>query len=62
MFVKAEVIRPEGELAQGMKALTEISDRNRMAFEQHELEFQKYQDWPGVKPKPVDPAKVLEAQ
>lgn len=62
VFVKAEVIRPEGELAQGMKALTEISDRNRMAFEQHELEFQKYQDWPGVKPKPVDPAKVLEAQ
>ncbi|MEN6334994.1 MAG: secretin N-terminal domain-containing protein [Phycisphaerales bacterium] len=62
VFVKAEVIRPEGELAQGMKDLTEISDRNRMAFEKHEMEFQKYQDWPGVKPKPVDPAKVLDAQ
>jgi len=62
VFVKAEVIRPEGEFTQGMKDLTEISDRNRMAFEKHEMEFQKYQDWPGIKPKPVDPAKVLDAQ
>jgi type II secretory pathway component GspD/PulD (secretin) len=62
VFVKAEVIRPEGEFAHGMKGLTELSDKNRMAFEEHELEFQKYQDWPGVKPKPVDPAKVLDTQ
>jgi len=62
VFVKAEVIRPEGAFAHGMKNLTEISDRNRMAFESHEMEFQKYQDWPGVKPRPVDPAKVLDTQ
>ena len=62
VFVKAEIIRPEGELAHGMKDLTQISDRNRMAFEKHEMEFQKYQDWPGIEPKPVDPPKVLEAQ
>jgi len=61
VFVKAEIIRPEGEFAHGMKGLTEISDKNRMAFERHEMEFQKYQDWPGIEPKPVDPAKVLEA-
>lgn len=60
VFVKAEVIRPEGAFAHGMKDLKELSDRNRMAFERHELEFQKYQDWPGVKPRPVDPAKVLD--
>lgn len=60
VFVKAEVIRPEGAFAHGMKDLKELSDRNRMAFEKHELEFQKYQDWPGVKPRPVDPAKVLD--
>jgi general secretion pathway protein D len=60
VFVKAEIIRPEGEFAHGMKDLTEISDRNRMAFEKHEMEFQKHQDWPGIKPSPVDPPKVLE--
>ncbi|MEN6427118.1 MAG: secretin N-terminal domain-containing protein [Phycisphaerales bacterium] len=62
VFVKAEVIRPEEGIAQGMKDLVEISDRNRMAFEKHESEFQGYQDWPGIKPKPVDPPKVLDAQ
>jgi len=60
VFVKAEIIRPEGELGHGMKALTEISDKNRMAFEKHEMEFQKHQDWPGIKPNAVDPPKVLE--
>jgi hypothetical protein len=62
VFVKAEVIRPDVAVGQGMKDLTEISDRNRMAFEKHENEFQQYQDWPGIKSKPVDPPKVLDAQ
>ncbi len=62
VFVKAEVIRPEMAAGQGMKDLTEISDKHRMAFERSEHEFQAYQDWPGIKSKPVEPAKVLEVQ
>jgi hypothetical protein len=46
---------------QGMADLKEISQRNRLAFEEHEQKFQNYQDWPGLKPKPVEPIRVLEA-
>lgn len=62
VFVKAEVIRPEDGVAHGMKDLEKLSERNRLAFEQHEMQFQNYQSWPGVKAKPVGPEKVLEAQ
>ncbi len=62
VFVKAEIIRPTEGLAQAMKELEDISERNRMAFERNELEFQSHQDWPGIKPTPVPPAKVLEAE
>jgi general secretion pathway protein D len=61
IFVKAEVIRPE-DTAYAKSDLERISERNRQAFEQHEDQFQKYQDWPGIKPKPIDPLKVLEAE
>ena len=61
VFVKAEIIRPE-ETAYAKGGLERISEVNKKAFEQHEEEFQKYQDWPGIKPRPVDPLKVLEAQ
>ena len=61
VFVKAEVIRPE-DTTYAMGELVRISDRNRAAFEKHEREFQEYQDWPGIKPKPIDPLKVLEAE
>ena len=61
VFVKAEIIRPaETGLAQA--DLQRISQRNRTAFEQHELEFQKYHDWPGAKPQPMEPLRVLDAQ
>jgi len=62
VFVKAEVIRPEEGLAHGLEDLEKLSERNRLAFEKHEKEFQDYQSWPGVKAKPVHPEKVLEAQ
>jgi len=42
--------------------LRRISDRNREAFEKHEIEFQEYHDWPGIKPKAMKPFKVLDAQ
>jgi len=62
VFVKAEIIRPSETLAQDLPELGKISDRNRMAFEKFEQEFQSYQNFPGIKPKPVAPVKVLEAQ
>ncbi len=61
VFVKAEIIRPATTASEGLDDLKKISDVNRTAFEKHELEFQNYQDWPGVKPKPVSPPKVLDA-
>jgi len=62
VFVKAEVIRPAAHGLTGMEDLTAISERNRLAFEQHEQEFQNYEIIPGVKPRNVEPMKVLDAQ
>jgi len=61
VFVKAEIIRPASAMADGMEDLQKISEVNRTAFEKYELEFQNYQDWPGVKSRPVNPSKVLDA-
>jgi type II secretory pathway component GspD/PulD (secretin) len=60
VFVKAEIIRPAEPAGKGMDQLTALSERDRSAFERSEQQFQAYEDWPGVKPKPVEPAKVLE--
>ena len=62
MFVKAEIIRPDDSSAHGMKGLEKISQSHREAFEKRELEYQTYQDWPGIKSKRVEPSKVLDAQ
>jgi type II secretory pathway component GspD/PulD (secretin) len=62
IFVKTEIIRPPGTQTQGVDDLESVSQRNREAFEKHEQEFQKYQNWPGIKSKPVDPPKVLDVQ
>jgi type II secretory pathway component GspD/PulD (secretin) len=60
VFVKAEIIRPDDkEFVSG--DLQRISDRSREAFEEHEIEFQDYRNWPGVKPRKMTPLKVLEA-
>jgi general secretion pathway protein D len=61
VFVKAEIIRPSTSVAHGMEGLEAISERNRMAFEGHEDEFQGYQNVPGLKARPMMPMKVLEA-
>ncbi|MBN1804910.1 MAG: hypothetical protein JW837_06640 [Sedimentisphaerales bacterium] len=60
VFVKAEIIRPDKEGFAGGE-LQRLSDRNRDAFEEHEIEFQNYKNWPGVKSKKMTPYKVLEA-
>jgi general secretion pathway protein D len=61
VFVKGEILRPDATLA-GLPDLEQISDRNKVAFEEFENKFQSYQEWPGIKPKPVEPLKVLDAQ
>jgi hypothetical protein len=61
VFVKAEIIRPDEE-DYVQSDLKRISDRNRKAFEEYEIEFQEYHDWPGIKPKAMRPFKVLDAQ
>jgi general secretion pathway protein D len=62
IFVKTEIIRPTGFLAEGAQDLNALSEKNRQAFEKHELQFQNYESWPGIKPKPVAPPKVLDAR
>ena len=61
VFVKAEVIRPS-EVLEGTSDLDRISEQHRRAFEEHEAEFQMYESWPGIKARPVDPKKVLDAR
>ena len=60
VFVRAEIIRPEETLLGLQQNLKRISDRNREAFEAHEREFQDYETWPGIQPKPTAPEKVLD--
>jgi type II secretory pathway component GspD/PulD (secretin) len=61
VFVKGEILRPSETLA-GLPDLNRISLRDRESFEKFEREFQEYEDWPGIKPKPMDPLKVLDAR
>ncbi len=61
VFVKANILRPEATL-EGLSEIEKISERNRAAFEKNEEMFQKYDDVPGIKPTPVDPEKVLDAE
>jgi len=62
IFVKAEIIRPAETLAQGLPDLEKISERNRLAFEKFEQEFQNYQSLPGMKDKPIAPVRVLDTE
>ncbi|MHC4530197.1 MAG: secretin N-terminal domain-containing protein [Planctomycetota bacterium] len=60
IFVKANILRPDE--TEGLPDLERISERNRLAFERHEQKFQEYEQWPGIKPEPMDPLRVLEAE
>ena len=62
IFVRAEIICPEDTLAAIQDKFKRISGQNRAAFEQYEKEFQDYQDWPAVPPKPMAPERVLDTQ
>jgi type II secretory pathway component GspD/PulD (secretin) len=57
VFVKANILRPEEK---GVESdIVRISDRNRKEFEKHEKQMQDYEDWPGIKPTPMDPKKIF---
>jgi type II secretory pathway component GspD/PulD (secretin) len=60
VFVKANILRPEN--TGGLADLQKMSDRNRGAVERFEQKFEEHQDWPGVKPEPVEPLHVLESE
>jgi general secretion pathway protein D len=59
VFVKAHIIRPEDRLT-GSSDIEVVSAKNRATFEKYEKQMQEYEDWPGIKPQPMDPLKVLE--
>jgi type II secretory pathway component GspD/PulD (secretin) len=59
VFVKAHIIRPEEKLT-GRSDIEVVSAKNRATFEKYEKQMQEYEDWPGIKPQPMDPLKVLE--
>ncbi len=59
VFVKAHVLRP-GEESKKQSDVEIVSRKNRDRFEKYEEEMQRYSDWPGIKPKPMDPARILE--
>ena len=61
VFVKANILRPEAT-AEGLTEIEKISEKSRAAFEKSEEQFQKHDEIPGIKPTPVDPEKVLDAE
>jgi type II secretory pathway component GspD/PulD (secretin) len=61
VFVKANILRPD-EMQDGLPELERISDRSRVAFEKFEKKFHEHEDWPGLKPSPMDPLHVLEEE
>jgi len=58
IFVKAYILRPGGEFA--LDDLRKVSQKNRRNFEELEDEMSRYETWPGTKPTPLDPLRVLE--
>ncbi len=60
VFVKAHIIRPGDELT-GTSDIEMISRKKRDKFEEDETNFQKLEGiLPGVRPKPLQPEKILE--
>ena len=57
VFVKANILRPGTDLAS--EDLKNISSEYQIGFEGIESEMQGYEDWPGIKPKPMTPDRVL---
>ena len=58
IFVKANILRPEGD--SGVGQLLDISRKNRETFEKYEEDFQKHESFPGMKATVVEPERVLD--
>jgi type II secretory pathway component GspD/PulD (secretin) len=58
VFLKANIVRPSQEA--GLGDLQKISDEHQKAFEEYEGQFQKHENIPGIKPKPMQPESVLK--
>jgi len=61
IFVKANILRPD-ETSVALGQLQQISAMSKEEFEQEERKFQDKKVWPGIKPEPMTPVKVLEAE
>ncbi len=59
VFVKANILRP-GDQAGGLEDMRRVSGSNRQAFEEFEQNFQEMEDWPGIRPKTMEPRQILE--
>ena len=59
IFVKAHILRPS-EIVDENTDIVRVSRKNKQEFEQLERDFQEKEDWPGLKPKPIDPVHILE--
>ncbi len=58
IFVKANISRPEA--VTGLRQLKNISRKNQVEFERLEDKFQKHEDFPGIKPEPIEPKHILD--
>ena len=58
VFPKANMLRPSEEI--GLVDLQTVSQEQREAFEESEAEFQKHEDIPGIRPRPMPPERVLD--
>jgi general secretion pathway protein D len=59
IFVKAHILRPSQDIDESTD-IVRVSKQNQDEFEELEKKFQDAQDWPGLKPEPMDPVQVLE--
>ncbi|ARN57826.1 secretin N-terminal domain-containing protein [Sedimentisphaera salicampi] len=62
VFVKANILRPTSGTKTGLDDLLEQSELQRESFEEAEQNFHKYQDFPGLESKKMEPDKVLEME
>ena len=58
VFLKANIVRPYEESK--LVDLRQMSEEHQEAFEKSESEFQTMEDFPGIKPKPMQPERVLQ--
>lgn len=58
IFVKANILRPGG--TNDISDIKRVSLKNRATFEKYEKEMQDHESWPGIKPEPLDPVRILE--